>query len=513
MSLVRSAATVGGTTMVSRVLGFIRDMMVAAVLGTGPVADAFFVAFRFPNMFRSIFAEGAFNAAFVPLFSRHLEGEGAAAARRFAEDALALLLSALLLMTVLAMIFMPWIIAVFAPGFSDDPGKQEMAVKFTRIAFPYLLFISLTALQAGILNSVGRFFPGAAAPVMLNITLILAILFLVPVLDNPGLALSWGVMAAGIVQFIWLTISCWRAGYVLRLRRPRLTPDMRKLVRLGVPGVISGGIMQINLTVGTIIASLQAGAVSWLYYADRIYQLPLAVIGIAIGVVLLPDLSRRLRADDEEGAHWAQNRALEVSMLLTVPAAVALMVIPHAVIQVLFQRGAFDALDTQNTSLALLVYAAGLPAFVLNKVFSPGFFAREDTMTPLRYAAISVAVNIAASIALFQFYAFAGIAAGTTIAAWVNAGLLGTTLARRGGFAPDAQVLKRLPLIIVASAAMGAALWYGALYAAPYFEGSFLESVAALAALVAGGMIAYAGLAQATGAVSVATLRRSFMRK
>ena len=513
MSLVRSAATVGGTTMVSRVLGFIRDMMVAAVLGTGPVADAFFVAFRFPNMFRSIFAEGAFNSAFVPLFSKHLEGDGEAAARRFAEDALALLLSALLVMTILAMIFMPWIISGFAPGFSDDPGKQEMAVKFTRIAFPYLLFISLTALQAGILNSVGRFFPGAAAPVMLNITLILAILFLVPVLDNPGLALSWGVMAAGIVQFLWLTISCWRAGYVLRLRRPRLTPDMRKLVRLGVPGIISGGIMQINLTVGTIIASLQAGAVSWLYYADRIYQLPLAVIGIAIGVVLLPDLSRRLRADDEAGAHWAQNRALEVSMLLTVPAAVALMVIPHAIIQVLFERGAFQPLDTQNASLALLVYAAGLPAFVLNKVFSPGFFAREDTMTPLRYAAISVAVNIVASITLFQFYAFAGIAAGTTIAAWVNAALLGTTLARRGGFVPDTQVVKRLPLILVASAAMGACLWYGALYAAPWFEGTFLESVAALAALIAGGLIAYAGLAQATGAVSVATLRRSFMRK
>ncbi|NIJ42197.1 putative peptidoglycan lipid II flippase [Parvibaculum indicum] len=513
MSLVRSAATVGGTTMMSRVLGFIRDMMVAAVLGTGPVADAFFVAFRFPNMFRSIFAEGAFNSAFVPLFSKHLEGDGKAAARRFAEDALALLLSALLLMTILALIFMPWIISGFAPGFSDEPGKQDMAVKFTRIAFPYLLFISLTALQAGILNSVGRFFPGAAAPVMLNVTLILAILFLVPVLDNPGLALSWGVMAAGIVQFLWLTVSCWRAGYVLRLRRPRLTPDMRKLVRLGVPGIISGGIMQINLTVGTIIASLQIGAVSWLYYADRIYQLPLAVIGIAIGVVLLPDLSRRLRDDDEAGAHWAQNRALEVSMLLTVPAAVALMVIPHAIIQVLFQRGAFEALDTQNTSLALLVYAAGLPAFVLNKVFSPGFFAREDTMTPLRYAAISVAVNIAASITLFQFYAFAGIAAGTTIAAWVNAGLLGATLAKRGGFVPDTQVLTRLPLIVVASAAMGAALWYGALYAAPWFEGTFLESVAALAVLIFGGLIAYAGLAQATGAVSVTTLRRSFSRK
>ena len=314
MNLVRSAATIGGTTLISRLLGFLRDVMVAATVGTGPVADAFFVAFRFPNMFRSIFAEGAFNSAFVPLFAKRLEGDGKDAARRFAEDALSVLLAGLL-------------------------QKFGWAVEFTRIAFPYLLFISLTALQSAILNSLGRFFPGAAAPVMLNITLILAILLLVPLTDNPGRALAWGVTAAGVVQFLWLSVSLWRAGFVLRLRMPRLTPEVRRLFRLGVPGVIAGGITQVNLTIGTMIASLQAGAVSWLYYADRIYQLPLAVIGIAIGIVLLPELSRRLRAGDLGGASWSQNRAIEFSMLLTVPAAVGAGVLAADIIRILFERG------------------------------------------------------------------------------------------------------------------------------------------------------------------------------
>lgn len=513
MNLVRSAATVGGTTLISRLLGFLRDVMVAAAVGTGPIADAFFVAFRFPNMFRSIFAEGAFNSAFVPLFAKRLEGEGEAAARRFAEDALAVLLVALLVLTVAAEIAMPWLMLVFAPGFSEDPQKFDWAVEFTRIAFPYLLFISLTALQSAILNSLGRFFPGAAAPVMLNITMIGAILFLVPLTDNPGRALAWGVAAAGVVQFLWLTISLWRAGMVLRLRMPRLTPDVRRLFRLGVPGVIAGGITQVNLTIGTMIASLQAGAVSWLYYADRIYQLPLAVIGIAIGIVLLPELSRRLRAEDAGGASWSQNRAVEFSMLLTVPAAVGAAVLAFDIIRVLFERGAFMRSDTEATALALVIYAAGLPAFVLIKVFQPAFFAREDTKTPLRFAAISIAVNIATSFALFFPFGFAGIATGTTLAAWVNAGQLCIRLLGRGEFAPDAQLLRRLPLILLAAAGMGAALWFGAEALAPFFEDDLLTSIGALALLIAGGMAVYGVLCEATGATRLGDLRRAFTRR
>lgn len=512
MSLLRSAATVGGTTFMSRILGFVRDMMVASAIGSGPIADAFFVAFRFPNMFRSIFAEGAFNSAFVPLFAKRLEGEGAASARRFAEEATSALLFALLVLTVLAMVFMPALMHVFAPGFGDDPQKRIWAIEFSRITFPYLLFISLTAVQAAILNSLGKFFAGAAAPVMLNITMIVALFFVVPLSANPGLVLSWGVAVAGIVQFIWLAISCHRAGMTLHLRRPRLTPDVKRLLSLGVPGVIAGGIGQVNLTIGTMIATLQAGAVSWLYYADRIYQLPLGVVGIAIGVVLLPDLSRRLRAEDLDGAHRSLNRALEFALLLTVPAAVALAVIPYDIIKVLFERGRFLAADTEATALALAVYAVGLPAFVMNKVFSPAFFARENTWTPLKFAGISVVINVTSSFALFQYFGFAGIAAGTTIAAWANVVLLATQLWRRGHFIADSQLKTRLPLILVSSAGMGSVLWVGSMYLAPAFELHFAASVSVLTALIGGGVLVYAGFCQFTGAARLGDLRRSLRR-
>lgn len=512
MNLLRSAATVGGTTFLSRILGFVRDMMVASAIGTGPIADAFFVAFRFPNMFRSIFAEGAFNSAFVPLFAKRLEAEGEGSARRFAEDASSVLLLALLVLTILAMIFMPALMHVFAPGFGEDPQKRVWAIQFSRVTFPYLLFISLTAVQAAILNSLGRFFAAAAAPVMLNVTMILALFFVVPLATNPGLALSWGVAVAGVVQFIWLAISCRRADMALHLRLPRLSADVKRLLVLGVPGIIAGGIGQLNLTVGTMIATLQDGAVSWLYYADRIYQLPLGVVGIAIGVVLLPDLSRRLRTKDDAGAHRSLNRALEFSMLLTVPAAVALAVIPYDIIKVLFERGAFKAADTQATALALAIYAAGLPAFVLNKVFSPAFFARENTRTPLKFAGISVAVNVTTSFILFQFIGFAGIACGTTIAAWTNTLQLGIRLWRHGHFTPDAQLKARLPLTLLASAGMGAVLWAGSRLLAPAFELHFVASVCVLTGLITGGLIVYAFFCEFTGAARLADIRRAVRR-
>ncbi|MDE1172353.1 MAG: murein biosynthesis integral membrane protein MurJ [Parvibaculaceae bacterium] len=512
MNLVRSAATVGGTTLVSRVLGFVRDMMVAAAIGTGPIADAFFVAFRFPNMFRAIFAEGAFNSAFVPLFAKHLEGEGEESARRFAEEAMSVLLAGLLVLTILVEIGMPWLMWLFAPGFGDDPQKHAWAVQFTRVNFPYLLFISLTALQTAVLNSLGRFFPGAAAPVMLNITMVLALFLVVPFATNPGLALSWGVTAAGMVQFVWLAISCHRVGMSLRLRMPRLTPDVRRLFVLAVPGVIAGGVGQVNLTVGTMIASLQAGAVSWLYYADRIYQLPLGVIGIAIGVVLLPDLSRRLRAGDHGGANWSLNRAVETSMLLTLPAAMALTIIPYEILKVLFERGQFLDSDAHASALALLIYAIGLPAFVLNKVFSPAFFARENTSTPLRFALVSVSTNIATSLALFPLFGFAGIACGTTIASWVNVGQLGIRLWRADHFQPDDKLKKRLPMILLASAGMGLVLWGGAYGLRPYFSMSFHVSVSVLTGLIVLGLIAYALLCQITGAMRFQEFRHGIKK-
>jgi len=519
MNLLKAFATVGGMTMISRVLGFVRDILIAAVLGTGPVADAFFVAFKFPNLFRRLFAEGAFNSAFVPLFAKRLEGEGAKSARQFAEEAFAVLLTVLLIFTGLAQLAMPWLMYVIAPGFADTPDKFDMAVVFTQIAFPYLLFMSLVALLSGVLNSLGKFAAAAFAPVLLNVILIATLTLAAPYFDNPGLALVWGVAAAGLAQFAMLAIAAHRAGFLPRLRMPKMTPGVKRLITLGVPGVIAGGIAQINLLVGTIIASLQDGAVSWLYYADRVYQLPLGVIGIAIGIVLLPDLARRLRAEDGDGAMWSQNRALEFSMLLTLPAAAALIAIPGPIIETLFERGAFTAADTLNTQMALAAFAVGLPAFVLIKVFSPGFFARENTVTPMRFAAIGIAVNITGSLILFYQIGFVGIAIATSAAAWVNAGLLWFRLAANGHYDADARLRKRLPLILLASVLMGGLLWAAATYAGPtaaaMMPGGWTAEalgIVALAALVAGGGLVYALLCQVTGAATVADIRHAIRR-
>jgi hypothetical protein len=332
MVLLRSFATVGGYTAISRVLGFLRDILIADQLGTGPIADVFFVAFRLPNLFRRLFGEGAFNAAFVPLFARRLEQDGEAAAKAFGEQALAVLLTGLLGFTAAAMAAMPWLMYLLAPGFAADPEKFDLAVQLSRITFPYLLFLSLVALFSGILNALYRFAAAAAAPILLNIFAIAALVAVVPLTGRPGHVLAWTVAAAGAGQFLLLAIAAARAGMALRLPRPRITPAIRRLFRLMIPGVLSAGALQINIVVGTIIASLQAGAVSYLYYADRIYQLPLGMIGIAIGVVLLPDLSRKLRGGDQDAANTTMNRGLELALFLTVPAAVALIVIPLPII-------------------------------------------------------------------------------------------------------------------------------------------------------------------------------------
>jgi putative peptidoglycan lipid II flippase len=524
MLLYRSFATVGGLTMISRVFGFVRDVMIAAVLGTGWVADAFFVAFRFPNLFRRLFGEGAFNSAFVPLFARQLAAEGEGGARRFAEEALAVLMIALLLFSALAMILMPWLMYAIAPGFAEDPDKFDLAVVLTQIAFPYLLCMSIAALLSGILNALGRFAAAAAAPIILNIVLIavLAGAIALGLGDEPasGILLAWGVTFAGVLQLLMLAYAARNMNMELALRRPRLTPGVRRLITLGIPGVIAAGVMQFNLLIGTIIASLQSGAVSFLYYADRVYQLPLGVVGIAIGVVLLPDLSRRLAAGDMNAVRDSQNRSLEFALLLTLPAAVALFVVPEPIIRVLFERGAFTAEDTAATSLALAAFAWGLPAFVLVKVFSPAFFAREDTRTPMIFAGVSMLVNIVGSLALFYSFApygisHVGIAIATTLAGWVNALLLGLALYRRGHFEIDRTLRRRGPRIVLSSLIMGAAL-AGAQMA---MDGLFAPSnglalqLAALAALIVGGMVAFGLAAQIFGAASVPRLIRSLTNR
>ncbi|MFP3921807.1 MAG: murein biosynthesis integral membrane protein MurJ [Dichotomicrobium sp.] len=515
MRLYRSFATVGVFTMISRVLGFARDVLIAAVLGTGWVADSFFVAFRFPNLFRRLFAEGAFNAAFVPLFSKRMEGDGESAARQFAEEALSVLLFTLLVFTAIAEAAMPWLMYVIAPGFAEDPEKLDLATLLTRIAFPYLLCMSLVALLSGVLNALGRFAMAAAAPIILNLVLIgvMTAALALGLGDEPlsGIVLAWGVSAAGLLQLIALALSARKAGMTLRLRWPRVTPGVRRLVELGIPGVLAGGITQFNILIGTIIASMQERAVSFLYYADRIYQLPLGVVGIAIGVVLLPDLSRSLRSGDAVAVSSSQNRSFEFAMLLTLPAAVALFVVPGPIIQVLFERGAFTAADTDATALALAAFAWGLPAFVLIKVFSPAFFAREDTKTPMYYAGVGLVVNVALSLALFPFLGHVGIAIATTISGWANALLLLGTLYRRGFFETDAALRRRGPRILLSSVIMGGVLVGAQAALAQMFAPSngLGVQLPALAALVSIGLVAFGLAAQLTGAASIPRLMRS----
>jgi len=519
MKLFRSFATVGGFTLASRVLGFVRDIMIAMVLGAGPVAEAFVVAFRFPNLFRRLFAEGAFNAAFIPLFAKQLEGEGQAEAKKFAEEAMAVLIFALLIVTALAEILMPWLMVGLAGGFRAEPDKFDLAVLLTRITMPYLLFVSLLALFSGILNAFHKFAAAAAAPVILNIVFIgvLAVMAYLHYGDSPkaGVVLSWAVAVAGFLQLLAVMIAARKIGMLLKLRLPRLTPKVRRLLKLGIPGVIAGGVTQINIVIGTFIASMQDHAVAWLYYADRLYQLPLGVVGIAIGVVLLPDISRLLRAGKDEEAHDSQNRSMEYSLLLTLPAAVALAVVPQPLIQVLFERGAFAANDTQMVAAALTAFAFGLPAFVLIKVFQPGFFAREDTKTPMRYAIWSMVFNVLFSVALFPFLGHVGIAIATTLSGWMNAFLLWFTLQKRGHYALDAGARRVVPRLFVASLLMGAALWYALPLMEPWFDRAqpYGVQLGMLAALVFGGMIIYFLAAMLLGAFRLKPLLRRLTRR
>ncbi len=516
MSLYRGFLTVGGLTAVSRVFGFVRDMLLAAVMGAGWVTDAFLVSFKFPNLFRALFAEGAFNSAFVPLFTKRLRAEGEDSALIFAEEALAILGVAVAATIIIAEIFTPYAVMAIAPGFSENPEKFRLAVLLTRITFPYLACMSFVALTAGILNALGKFSAPAATPVVLNLVLIAVTLFSAAngFYDQPeaGIIQAWGVAIAGFAQLFVVAWATRRIGMDPGFRWPRLTPEMKRLIKLAVPGLVTGGINQVNLFIGTIIASLQASAVSFLYYADRINQLPLGMVGIAIGVVLLPTLSRHLSDHDEAGALASQNRSLEFALLLTLPATVALIVIPRPIIQVLFQHGSFTPSDTFQVSAALAAYACGLPAYVMNKVFLPGYFAREDTKTPMWFAMASVTVNIGASLALFFVIGHVGIAIATSLSGWTNAILLSTTLIRRGHFRFDPALRRRAPLILLASVLMGAALYFLNRGAAPYFEPgrSGTENAIALAVLVFAGAIVYAGAAQITGALRYSNLRRAF---
>jgi len=468
MKLIRSTAIIGGMTLISRVLGLLRDVLLAKFLGASVINDALIAATRLPNLFRRMFAEGAFNAAFIPLYSRRLESRGDEGAAKFAGEALAALMMLVGVIVIIFEITMPWSLNLVGGGLdrvSTVPGQlapYDLAVIYARITMPYLLLMSLGALLSGILNARHYFAVAAFVPALLNVVWIGVLAFAAKYSFSETELAFWlavGMTVSGFLQAGALWWALKRAGISIPLKRPRLTTGVKRLVVLGVPGLVSAGITQINLAVSTLVATFENGAASWLYYADRLYQLPLALIGIAMGIALLPTLSRRLRAGDDQAAMNAMNRGMEIAAFLTIPATVALLLIPNFLIGGLLERGEFTSLDTQNAALALSMFAWGLPAFVLLKVLTPAFFARENTKTPMVYAALSAIINLSVGVALFFTIGFHGLALATSIAAWVNVICLGFILYREGWFRFDPRLQRRLPRIFLASLVMGVALW------------------------------------------------------
>ncbi|WP_409361017.1 murein biosynthesis integral membrane protein MurJ [Bartonella heixiaziensis] len=464
MTLIKKFATVASGTLMSRIFGFIREMLMAAALGTGPVSDAFNAAFRFPNTFRRFFAEGAFNAAFVPLFSKKITEDGTETACKFAEEVFGVLFTLLLLLTIVMELSMPFLVrTVIAPGFAEDATKFNATIHFTAIMFPYLTCMSLAAMMGGMLNALRRYFIAAIAPLFLNIILIgvLAYAWFYQ-LDawHIGLNLSWGVLAAGLLQLALIAVALRRSGMKIFLRRPHFSPNVRKLLTLAFPAAITGGITQINLLINTNIASSQSGAVSSLMYADRLYQLPLGVIAIAIATVLLPELTRALRSKKHKETHDLQNRSIELTLLLTLPASVAFLLLSHPIVSLLFERGQFTSESTHHVAQLLQLYGLGLPAFVLIKVFIPNFFAHEDTKTPMIFTGICVFINISLALTLFPILSARGIVIAEITSGWVNTLLLCIVLIKRDYWKHDAKLIKRIACLILVTVLSALTLYY-----------------------------------------------------
>ncbi|MEO0496637.1 MAG: murein biosynthesis integral membrane protein MurJ [Pseudomonadota bacterium] len=518
MSLYGKFASVGGATLASRVLGFVREALMAAALGAGPVADAFFAAFRLPNFFRRFLAEGAFNSAFVPMFGERLERGGLDEARNFASTILALLITVLVVLTILAEIFMGTIVrSVIAPAFVDDPEKLNLTILLARIMFPYIAFASLMAMIAGILNTFRKYFLAALAPLFLNVCLVsvLGWAVLSGAADRSiGIWLSVGVLAGGLAQFGLVYWALGREGFRFRLQRPRVTPEVRAFLLLAAPTAAANGIVQINLLVGQAIASAQAGAISLLQYADRLYQLPLGVIGIAIGVVLLPELTRVLAAGrDEEGADL-MDRSVEFALLLILPSAVGLFVLADPITALLYERGAFTRDTTLAVADAIQWFAIGLPAFMGIKIFTPAFFARQDTRTPMWLAGLNAVINIVLSLALFPAFGHVGIAMATALSAWVNTIALVLILAGRGLYSPKPFALRRIAFIIWGSVIL-AGIAVGAQYgfADTMLDGGLILRLGSIAAVIGGAAAAYFAFLHFTGAFPLSTLRRQMVKR
>jgi putative peptidoglycan lipid II flippase len=510
MNLARSLGSVGGLTLVSRVLALVRDTLQASYVGASFASDAFFVAFRLPNMFRALFAEGAFSAAFIPMFNRKVgEADDVKPGLRFAEQTLAVLFPVLVVFTVL-MLIAAWPITWGLSGGFKNPTPEQFAfaVTLSRITIPYLMLISLASLLGGILNSLDKFWVNAAAPILLNISMIVALWFFHGSdAYETARAQAISVTVGGVLQLGWLMLACRQVGVKLAIKRPRIDDDIRQLLKLILPAALGAGAVQVNLAVSTALAGglLDPGSISYIYYADRLNQLPLGLIGIGLGTILLPTISRQLSQDRGAEAMLTQNRGIELALFLTLPATVAFIFASEPIIRGLFQHGRFTDIDSIRCSWALSAFSLGLPSYVLVKVLTPGYYARHDTKTPVRYAIQSVGINLVGNILLiplFGRYGFGhvGPPLATAIASTVNVWMLYRTLRKRGHFEADARLRRRVPRLVIASLLMGAALFWVAPAIDPYLTGSILHRGAGLIALVTAGVVVYAVACFLTGA-------------
>jgi putative peptidoglycan lipid II flippase len=506
-SLIRSSLVVSSLTLVSRILGFLRDLVVTAHMGASATiaADAYNTALAFPNLFRRIFAEGAFAAAFVPAYSKSLVKDGEEVADILAADAMAVLAAATIVITIAAQLTMPWLMYLINPGYAHDPAKFKLAVLLTQIAMPYLPCMAIYAHLSGVLQARGKFFFSALAPSLLNIGMLLAIL---PQHSAraAAVAASFGVIGSGAAQVALLWWGLSKTGAHVDLRLPRLTPEIKALINKAVPGAFAASATQLNIFITGFLASQVAGGRSWLAVADRLYQLPLGMVGVAMGVALLPRLSRAVQANDRIGSQAAMDEAVGFSLALTLPAAAALITMPFFLLDALFTRGEFHVYDAHITAKVLFQYGWGVPAFVLQQLFTRAFFARGDTTTPMRLALVSVALNIALGVGLFLLVGVQGIAAATAAASWLNVIMMVTLLVRRGDYRPSPEAITRLGKLLTASALTAGLLGSAALHRGD-IQAVLGRKEIAVAATVVWGALIYIGLLFALGAVTLEEIK------
>jgi putative peptidoglycan lipid II flippase len=508
MRLIRSIVTVGVFTIGSRVIGFLRTTLQASLLGAGPMADALVIAIKIPNVLRRMFAEGAFNASFVPIFAGLLAKEGPEKARSYAEEIFSILLLALAILTGIFELLMPHLIPLLVSGFAKTPERMMYTIEFTRITFPFILFISICALFSGILNSLEKFAAAASSPIMGNMAIIATVYAVLPVTSTAGHAFAYGITACGIVQALWVLWPTWRRGMRLRLRVPHFGPEVRKFFMLLGPAALGSGVVQINIFLDMIIASyLPTGSVSYLEYADRLNQLPLSVIGIAIGTALLPMLSKQIRIQDFMLAHKTQNLALEYAMVLAIPSTIGFFVLAYPIAQTIFQHGKLGPADTLEVAYTLMAFSLGLPAYILIKIFSTIFFARENTLTPVIVACAAVIVNLSLNLLLYKPFAHVGLAFSTATSAWFNVAVLAYLLHRPGYLIINDRFKKFLPRMTFSTLACFVTIYFLQKQTWGYVGASKWSQIYGLLLLIGGGFIIYTTMCFLTGIFKLSDLK------